>query len=169
MERATMPAPDLSDSTPPNNDFNKTNPGLDPKLGESIQVGFNAIQQLLTGFVQSLHDVVGPDAAQHLKLSHHLGLLAGALEEIASDLRNTGSIPANRSGELDFYFEQLSALLTQPGDSVLHAAIQQRINAAKLTLQYAGTNPVDETIKQLAAVSGYLRAAARSLLPTQGQ
>ena len=158
-----------SDPASDDSNANKTNPGIDPKLGESIQVGFNAIQQLLTGFVQSLQDVVGPDAAQHLKLSHHLGLLAGALEEIASDLRNTGSIPANRSGELDFYFEQLNTLLTQRGDSALHAAIQQRINSAKLTLQYAGTNPVDETIKQLAAVSGYLRAAARSLLPTQGQ
>lgn len=164
----------MSDNLPPDsassdNDTNKPQLGFDPKLGESIQVGFSAMQQLLTGFVQSLQDVVGPEGAQQLKLSQHLGLLAGALEEISADLRNGVGITPQKSGELEFYFEQLTELLTQPGDRALRTAIQQRINAAKQTLQYAPTNPAEETTKQLAAVSGYLRAAARSLLPSQPQ
>ncbi|MBL8873020.1 MAG: hypothetical protein JNK90_24795 [Planctomycetaceae bacterium] len=164
----------MSDNLPPDsassdNDTNKPQLGFDPKLGESIQVGFSAMQQLLTGFVQSLQDVVGPEGAQQLKLSQQLGLLAGALEEISADLRNGVGITPQKSGELEFYFEQLTELLTQPGDRALQTAIQQRINAAKQTLQYAPTNPAEETTKQLAAVSGYLRAAARSLLPSQPQ
>ena len=139
---------------------------IDPKIGESLQGGlqggFEAIGQLLTGFVQSIKDAVGPELMRNLSAGQWLATVAASLEEIASAWQVGQPTPSGKSGELACFLERLAEEVQGSRVEGQEAALRERLAQALAMIE---SDQSDARIVSKAA--GYFQAAAKSAMPMQ--
>ena len=141
---------------------------IDPKIGESLQGGMDAIGKVFGGLVGAIKDAVGPELMRSMEVAGWLGQLASCLDDMANGLNSNSEVPAEASGQFTFYVEQFDSALDGSKLESQKPSLQQQLQKAQQAVASAGSDP-DESAAALAQASGYFKAAAASLVPIQGK
>ena len=137
---------------------------IDPKLGQSLQGGVDAIQQLFAGFVNTIKESVGPDMLKNLSTAAWLTQVADSLEQVNSAQQAGEPIPESKSGEIACYLERLDAELK--GSRVEGQANSLRDRLARVQ---TGLEQQQLDRRTLGDAIGFFQAAAKSVVPIQFQ
>lgn len=133
-------------------------------VGQAFGKGMDALKQVMGGFVEMAKEMVGPEMMRNLEASQWLSQVANSLEEAADGLRESGSAPPGKSGEISCFIERLDAetqgsKFESQRESFLshldgaHQLVKQ-LTTAETDVEHAGK------IRQLEDAAGYFRAAA---------
>lgn len=143
---------------------------FDGNLGNSLQSGLGALQQVFEGFAKMAQNAVGPDLVKNLQAGSWLGNVADCLDAIATS--NGSGVPGNQVGELACYSERLDAELTTSRFASQIPSFKLRLEAATAVTERAmqsGGEISREDARTVAAAAGYFRASAKSVIgPTGG-
>ena len=153
------------DANEPSTDFKID---IDPKIGESLQGGMDAIGKVFGGLVGAIKDAVGPELMRSMEVAGWLGQLASCLDDMANGLKTNSEVPAEASGQFAFYVEQFDSSLDGSKLESQKASLKQQLEKAEQAVASAVTDP-DASAAALAQASGYFKAAAASLVPIQGK
>lgn len=146
---------------------NRVNFNLDvnPKVGDSLQGGFDALQKVFVGLVESVKEAVGPETLKSLELGNWFEQLASCLDQIATSLREAGTVPAEKVGELAFFSEQLDSEIRGSKFESQQASLRQRLDAVTQSLDDVNGANATEAARKLAQAAGYFHAAAKTVAP----
>lgn len=164
--------PDMTDEndTPPDIDqpSEEFKIDIDPRIGESLQGGMDALGKVFGGLVGAIKDAVGPELMRSMEVASWLGQLASCLDDMASGLKSNNELPAESSGQFAFYVEQFSSSLDGSRLASQKASLQLQLENARQAVASAVSDP-DASAGALAQASGYFKAAAASLVPIQSK
>jgi hypothetical protein len=167
-----QPKPEMN-STEPEPRFNAETNGrknaefkidIDPKLGQSLQGGVDAIQQLFAGFVNTIKESVGPDMLKNLSTAAWLTQVADSLEQIMTAQQAGEPIPESKSGEIACYLERLDAELKGSRVEGQSNSLRDRLVRVQTGLEQ---QQLDR--RALGDAIGFFQAAAKSVVPIQFQ
>jgi hypothetical protein len=145
----------------PNREFHiEINPKVGQSLQEGLQVGFDAIGQLLNGFVSSIKDSVAPDVMKNIATGQWLSQVANCLEEIATASNQGQPTAPSKAGELSFYLEQLEFQLEGSRVQNMTPSLKDRLERV---LKSVENNELDA--RTLQSTIGFFQAASKSSLP----
>jgi hypothetical protein len=140
---------------------------IDPKLGDSVQGGLDAIQKVFAGFVQTIKDTIGPETLRNLEAGNWLEQLAVCLDQIAVGLRDIGAVPPDKAGELAFYLEQWESAVQGSKFESQQAALRQRLDGVRQAVERVPEGNAAQEAKVLTEAAGYFHAAAKTAVPLQ--
>lgn len=142
---------------------------FDGNLGNSLQSGLGALQQVFEGFAKMAQNAVGPDLVKSLQAGSWLGNVADCLDAIATS--NGTGVPGNQVGELACYSERLDAELATSRFASQIPSFKLRLEAATSVTERAmqsGGEISREDARTVAAAAGYFRASAKTVIAPTG-
>lgn len=137
---------------------------IDPKPGDSLQGGLDVLQKAFSGMFQVIKDAVGPDMLRNLEVGNWLEQLASCIDGIAQSVRETGSLPADKAGELTFFQEQFEDALTGSKFERQQSALKQRFERVTQAVDRVAAGTRGDEAQVLAETAGYFRAAAKTAI-----
>lgn len=140
---------------------------FDSQSGDGLQKGMEALQQVFGGFVQSIKDAIGPEMIRNMEAAQWLDQLATCLEEIATGLRETGSVPPEAAGKLAFHVDGWDSSLKGSKLEARQAALRERLQTAEQAIQQVTQDNAEHQAALVGQAAGYFRAAAKSIIPMQ--
>ena len=156
--------------TDPDQSSNGDQPGafkfeFDPKTGDGLQKGMEALQQVFGGFVKSIKDAIGPEMMRNLEAAQWLGQLAECLEQIATGLKESGEVPSESAGQLEFFVDQWDSALQGSKLESNQESLRKRLESAQQAIVQTTPDTASRQAAVIAQAAGYFHAAARSVVP----
>lgn len=136
---------------------------IDPKVGESLQGGLDALGNVFGGLIGAIRDAVGPELMRNMEVAGWVGQVATCLEQIAASLKEDGNVSAEVSGQLSFFVDQFDSSLEGSKLESQQVALKQYL----LNAQQAVENADRDAVSAVAQAAGYFKAAAASCVPIQ--
>ena len=137
---------------------------IDPKIGESLQGGMDAIGKVFGGLVGVIKDAVGPELMKGIEVSGWLSKLAKCLESIATGLRSDGTVPSEAAGQLSFFTDQFDEALAGSKLETQQDALKAQLQTAHDAIAAAGDDQ-QSSADAVSKAAGYFKAAAASCVP----
>jgi hypothetical protein len=142
---------------------------FDGNVGNSLQAGFGALQQVFEGFAKMAQNAIGPELVKNLQAGGWLGSVADTLDAIAAS--NGSGVPGAQAGELACYIERLESELTGSKFAPQLGSFRNRLESAAAATERAmqsGGGISREDAQIVAAAAGYFRASAKSVISIGG-
>lgn len=137
---------------------------IDPKVGESLQVGLDALGKVFGGLVGAIQDAVGPELMRGMEVASWLEQLTQCLDLIAEELQSGGNVPSAAVGQLAFFTAQLDETLAGSTLESQQVSLRQQFDRAQQALKNTEDDPASAATV-LSEVAGYFKAAAASCVP----
>ena len=151
----TTPNPEGTPDPTPQSDA----PGsAEVNIDKGLQVGLDAIQKVFAGLVTAVKNAIGPEMLRMLEAGNFLSQVGTCLDETAAALRESGTCPPEKLGELACLRERLAVELKGSKFEGQTTALRER-------LEMAGQAATAGDARSLAVVAGYFHAAAKTAAP----
>ena len=137
---------------------------IDPKVGESLQGGLDALGQVFGGLVGAIKDAVGPEVMKGIEVAGWLEQLTTCLESIAAGLRSDGIVPADAVGQLTFFAEQFDSAIAGSKLEAQKELLTAKLRMAQQVIDGVNNDPT-AAAETVTRVAGYFKAAAASCVP----
>ena len=153
----------MSDANPNGEPEAEQSPEAKMPIGDGLQAGLGAIQQVFEGIVNAAKNAIGPEVLRNLQAAGWLKQVAECLDALAAGLRATAEYPPEKAGELACHVERLEVEVKESKFEVQLTSFRQRLDGVLKSLEQAEGAGAVAAAKKIGEAAGYFHAAAKTV------